>query len=217
MSHHRIVLLGPPACGKGTVARRLSETLGIPHVSTGQMFREAMAQGGPLGEVARQFIDRGQLVPDDVTMQVVQRWLEAGTGREEFILDGVPRTIGQAQALDRLLHTRHAALTAVILIELEEAETLRRVLGRLACESCGALYHQDFVRPQRDGLCDLCGGNLGRRADDTEATTRQRLQVYRELTLAVIAHYERNGLLRCVDGNKGKDNVYASIMEFFGS
>jgi adenylate kinase len=211
MSCHRIVFLGPPGSGKGTAAMELSQELNVPHVSTGQMFREAVRKGGPVADAAKGFIEKGLLVPDEITVQIVRMWLEEqGTGCG-FIFDGFPRTLPQAEAFDRLLAERQLPLTMVILLEVSEAELLERILGRLSCERCGALYHATRIRPQREGICDKCGGKLVRRADDTEATIRERLRVYEKQTSDVIRFYDRKGLLRRVDGSGLKDRAWAVI------
>jgi adenylate kinase len=212
VSHHRMVLLGPPASGKGTAAIALSAAFGVPHVSTGQMFRAAVHKGGPVGEAAKQFIDKGQLVPDDVTMQVVRLWLDEHGRDGGFIFDGFPRTRAQAEGFDKVLHERGMAVTIAILIDATEAVILERVVGRLSCENCGALYHRKFVPPQRPGLCDKCGGKLSQRVDDTAETVRKRLEVYRQLTLAVVKYYEQAGILRRVDGSQPRDKVFADIV-----
>ncbi len=212
-----MVFLGPPASGKGTAAMALSAALGVPHVSTGQMFRAAIRKGGPVGEAAKQFIDKGQLVPDDITMEVVRLWLDE-QGRDcGFIFDGFPRTRAQAEAFDRLLGEKGLPVTVAVLLDASEGDILERVLGRLSCEKCGALYHREFVPAQRPGLCDQCGGKLIRRADDTAETVRKRLDIYRELTLDVVKHYERAGILRRVDGGQSKDKVLAGIAELLKS
>lgn len=217
MSHRRMVFLGPPASGKGTAAMALSAALGVPHVSTGQMFRAAIRKGGPVGEAAKQFIDKGQLVPDDIAMEVVRLWLDEHGRDSGFIFDGFPRTRKQAEAFDRLLGERGLPVSVAVLLDAREADILERVLGRLSCEKCGALYHRKFVPPQRSGLCDKCGGKLARRADDTAETVRKRLDVYRRLTLDVVQHYERAGILRRVDGGQSKDEVLADIVELLKS
>lgn len=211
MSHHRIVFLGPPASGKGTAAMTLSAVLGVPHVSTGQMFRAAIRKGGAAGEAAKQFIDKGQLVPDEITMEVVRLWLDEHGRDGGFIFDGFPRTQAQAEAFDRVLQEKRAPITVAILLDASEGDILDRVLGRLSCEKCGALYHRQFVPPQRPGLCDDCGSKLTQRVDDTAETVQKRLEVYRRLTLAVVKHYERAGILKRVDGGQPKDKVFADI------
>jgi adenylate kinase len=193
----------------------LSAALKVPHVSTGEMFREAIRRGGPLAETAKGFIDKGQLVPDEITVQIVRLWLDAH-GREcGFIFDGFPRTLPQALAFDRLLAERDLQLTMVLLLDVSEAEILERILGRLSCEKCGALYHVTRVRPQREGICDKCGGTLIRRADDTEETVHERLRWYRQLTEDVVRHYEQQGLLKHVDGSGIKDHALEKIMVLF--
>ena len=215
MGHHRIVFLGPPGSGKGTAAIELSTALKVPHVSTGEMFREAIRRGGPLAETAKGFIDKGQLVPDEITVQIVRLWLDAHGRERGFIFDGFPRTLPQALAFDRLLAERDLQLTMVLLLDVSEAEILERILGRLSCEKCGALYHVTRVRPQREGVCDKCGGKLIRRADDTEETVHERLRWYRQLTEDVVKHYERQGLLNHVDGSGIKDHALEKIMVLF--
>jgi len=212
VSRPRIVLLGPPASGKGTAAMELSAVLGVPHVSTGQMFREAMRRGGLIGESAKRFIDKGQLVPDELAVELVRLWLDDHGRSRGFIFDGFPRTVPQAEALDHLLKDRGMPISLVILLELGESEIIERVLGRLSCEACGALYHVKRMPPREPGVCDKCGGKLVRRADDTEATVRERLHVYEELTQGVIQYYERSGVLRRVDGSGVKEKAFAQIM-----
>jgi adenylate kinase len=208
---HRIVFLGPPGSGKGTAAMELRAVLGVPHVSTGQMFRDAIRKGGPLAETAKSFIDKGQLVPDEITVQIVRLWLDERGPDCGFIFDGFPRTLTQALAFDRLLAERNIRLTLVLLLDVSEEEILERILGRLSCEKCGALYHVTRIHPQREGICDKCGGLLMRRADDTEETVRERLRVYKDLTLDVVRHYEQQGILIHVDGGGLKDRAWTAI------
>lgn len=212
MSHHRMVFLGPPASGKGTAAGALSTAYGVPHVSTGQMFREAIRKGGVVGEAAKQFIDKGQLVPDEITIEVVRLWLDEHGRDGGFIFDGFPRTHAQAEAFDRVLREREIPVTIAILLDVQEADIVQRVLGRLSCEKCGELYHSKFVPPQHAGVCDKCGGRLTQRADDTAETVRKRLVVYRDLTLDVVKYYEQAGILKRVDGSQPRDKVFADIV-----
>jgi adenylate kinase len=212
MSHHRMVFLGPPASGKGTAAMALSAALGVPHVSTGQMFRAAIRKGGPLGDAAKQFIDKGQLVPDEITIEVVRLWLDEYGRDGGFIFDGFPRTRAQAEAFDRVLCEKGMPVTVAILLDVREDDILQRVLGRLSCEKCGTLYHSKFVPSQRPGICDKCGGKLAQRADDTAETVRKRLEVYDDLTLDVVKYYERAGILKRVDGGQPKEKVFADIV-----
>jgi adenylate kinase len=208
-----MIFLGPPASGKGTAAQVLSARLNTPHVSTGQMFREAIRQGGPLSETAREFIDKGQLVPDEITVQIVRLWLDAHGRERGFIFDGFPRTLPQAVALDGLLAERDLPLTLVVLMELNEAEIVERMRGRLSCEKCGKLYHATFLPPRQAGVCDGCGGVLIKRADDTANTLQERLQIYERLTKPVVAHYEKTGLLRRVNASRLHDRHFADVLE----
>jgi len=210
---HRIVFLGPPASGKGTAAQLLSARLNVPHVSTGEMFREAIRKGGPLSEVIRQFIDKGQLVPDELTVQIVRLWLDEHGPDCGFIFDGFPRTLPQAEAFDRLLVERNLPLTLILLMEVDADEIIGRILGRLSCVKCGALYHEKNILPQHAGICDKCGGKLIRRVDDTEAILRERLQWYETLTLPVVKYYEPTGLLHRVNANGLHERGFADILE----
>jgi adenylate kinase len=217
MGHHRIVFLGPPASGKGTAAMALGVTLGVPHVSTGQMFRAAIRKGGPTGEAAKQFIDKGQLVPDEITVEVVRLLLDEQGSDGGFIFDGFPRTRTQAEAFDRVLQDRGMRLTAAILLDAREADIVERVLGRQTCENCGALYHRTLVPPRQSGVCDRCGGKLTQRADDTAETVQKRLKVYRQLTLDVVSYYEKACILKRVDGGQPKAKVFEDIVGFLQS
>jgi adenylate kinase len=196
---------------------KLSAALGVPHVSTGQMFRAAIRKGGPVGDAAKQFIDKGQLVPDEITIEVVRLLLDEQGSDGGFIFDGFPRTQAQAEAFDQVLHDKGMRLTAAILLDASEADILERVLGRQSCEKCGALYHQEFVPPRQRGICDRCGGKLTRRADDTAETVRKRLEVYRQVTLDVVDYYEKAGILKRVDGGQPSNKVFADIVGFLQS
>ncbi|MCG3149901.1 MAG: adenylate kinase [Verrucomicrobiae bacterium] len=213
MSHQRIVFLGPPASGKGTAAQVVSAHCQVPHVSTGQMFRDAIRKGGPLSEVVRQFIDKGQLVPDELTVQIVRLWLDDHGPDGGFIFDGFPRTLPQAEAFDRLLAERNLPLTLIILMEVKMEEILGRILGRLSCEKCGALYHAQNILPQQSGICDKCGGQLIRRHDDTAAILHERMQWYETLTIPVVHHYESTGLLRRVNASGLYERGFVDILE----
>ena len=216
-SHHRLVFLGPPASGKGTAAQVLSARLNVPHVSTGQMFREAVRKGGPLSEATRQFIDKGQLVPDEITVQIVRLWLDEHGRERGFIFDGFPRTLPQAVALDRLLVERELPLTLVILMELSATEIVDRMLGRISCEKCGKLYHLTNMPPRQTGVCDVCGSPLMKRVDDTEETLRERLVVYDRVTLPLVQYYEQTGLLRRVNASRLHKRNFADVLELAGA
>lgn len=210
---YRLVLLGPPASGKGTQASALSGTLRVPHVSTGQLFRDTVARGGGHGETVRSFIDKGQLVPDAITIEIVRNWLTEHGAEPEFIFDGFPRTLAQAEALDAFLQARGLALPPVILLRVSEDATVARVLGRLGCDKCGALYHEQFTPPREAGQCDRCGQPLRRRADDTAETVRERLRQYENLSRPVVEHYRARQALHEVDGELPRQQVFAQLLK----
>lgn len=202
-----IVLLGPPASGKGTQAARLKDHFGIPHVASGDLFRDHLKRETPLGARAKAFMDRGDLVPDDITIGMVMERLAETDAQEGAILDGFPRTIPQATALDEELAVRGHALKVVLSIEVPETVLVERVSGRRLCRTCGAAYHVRFNPPAEPGICDMDGGELFQRADDRPEVVRERLRVYREKTRPLAAYYETRGLLRVVDGDRPIDDV----------
>ena len=209
----RAVFLGPPGAGKGTQAKRLVEAMGILHLSTGDMLRAAKASGTPVGLRARAFMDKGDLVPDDVVDALVEERLREEDARRGFLLDGYPRTIGQATALSRVLAKLVSPLTAVILLEVDDDALVRRVTGRRSCTRCGAVYHIDANPTKREGICDACGAEVVQRVDDTDAVVLERLRVYREQTAPLAEHYCSQGYLRRVDGNRSIDEVSEEIFE----
>ena len=209
---HRVVLLGAPASGKGTHARALSASLRVPHVSTGQLFRDAARRGGTQGRQIAEFIDKGHLVPDEMTIEVVRDWLHDRGREPEFIFDGFPRTLAQAEAFDAMLAERQLPPPLFIFLDVSEDEILSRVLGRLGCENCGRLYHEQLDPPQQTGICDKCGHPLERRGDDVQETVRERMRQYRELTVPVIEYYDRSGRLQRVDSSRPKQQVFADVL-----
>lgn len=196
----RLVFLGPPGAGKGTQARALAQEWGVPHIATGDMLRDAAAAGTPLGRQARAFMERGALVPDDVIIGLIAERLGEPDAKRGFVLDGFPRTIPQAEALDRLLAERDQGLDRVIYFDVPEDELLRRLTGRRSCPACQATYHVTANPPRRPGVCDRCGTELVQRPDDREDTVRTRLKVYAEQTAPLLEHYRRRGVLATVAG-----------------
>lgn len=207
-----LILLGPPGAGKGTQAKLLSARHGIPHISTGDIFRAAIREGTPLGVRAKEFLDRGALVPDEIVIGIVTERLGAEDCRRGFLLDGFPRTLPQAEALDRYLAETGRPLTAAIDLEVGEEILIRRLTGRRVCRACGAPYHVDTNPPREPGRCDRCGGELYQRDDDQPETVAERLRVYEAQTKPLIDYYERRGLLRRIEGDGGSiEEVDAAI------
>src|SRR5262245_39884814 len=207
----RVIFLGPPGAGKGTQARRAAARWGVPQISTGDMLREAVAAGTELGRQAKSYMDAGGLVPDAVIIGLVGEALarpEAGKG---FVLDGFPRTLPQAEALDRLLDERGLKLDRVVLFPTPEAELLRRITGRRVCGQCGRNYHLAFSPPAKPGICDNCGGPLHQRSDDEEATVRRRLAVYERDTRPVVEHYRGQGRLEEGSAAGPGTQVFAAV------
>jgi adenylate kinase len=207
----RLVFFGAPGVGKGTQAALLQERLGLPHVSTGDMLRAAIREGTPEGRQARAIVERGELVPDSLISALVGARLTREDVREGFILDGYPRTVGQAEDLEKVLEAQQGALDAVINIAVPEGEILERLGGRRVCPSCGASFHLRFHPPMVEGRCDACGGRLERRADDADEVIRGRLEVYARQTAPVLDYYRRRGLLRDVDGVGRPEEVAGRI------
>lgn len=207
-----MILLGPPGSGKGTQAKRLQDALKVPHVCTGDMLREARKEGTALGQEAGRFMDRGELVPDDIVIALVNARLGRPDCSQGYILDGFPRTLTQAEALERA----GTAIECVVDIAVDEDEIIRRLSGRRSCPSCGRVYHVEFA-PSRDGThCDVCGTALVQRLDDGEATLRERLRVYYRNTAPVADWYRGKGLLKTIEGGGGPDAVFRRLMTVLG-
>ena len=198
----RMVFLGPPGAGKGTQASLLKSKYGIAHISTGDILREAVKKGTELGKKAKEYMDRGLLVPDEIIIGIIEERLAEPDAQKGFILDGFPRTIHQAEALDRLLEKKRISLNAVFLFNANKETILERLTGRRVCKKCGALYHIRYSPPKIEGVCDKCGGELYQRDDDKEETILRRLDVYRNQTEPLIDHYRKKGILIELDANK---------------
>ncbi|MCL6516889.1 adenylate kinase [Alicyclobacillus sp.] len=206
----QLMLLGLPGAGKGTQAERITSEYRIPHISTGNMFREAIAAGTPLGMEVKSYLDNGRLVPDALTVRVVRERLSQPDAHQGFLLDGFPRTLPQAQALDEMLAEIGRPLNCVLYIHVPQEVLLARLTGRRVCRSCGATYHVVFQPPAREGICDKCQGELYQRPDDTEEAVATRLEQYAQ-TAPLVDFYRERGLLRQVDGLQSIDQVYADI------
>jgi adenylate kinase len=207
-----ILLMGLPGAGKGTQAARIVEELHIPHISTGDMFRQAVKEQTPLGLEAKSYMDQGQLVPDRVTIGIVRERLAKEDCANGFLLDGFPRTVPQAEALDQLLSELGKEIDFVLYIEVAEEELLKRLTGRRICRNCGATYHVVFAPPKQDGICDRCGGELYQRDDDREETVAKRLQVNLEQIQRLLSYYEGSGKLYRIEGAQPIEKVTEEIL-----
>jgi len=205
------ILLGPPGAGKGTQAKMLTERYGVPQVSTGDILRAAVAAGTPLGKEAKTYMDRGALVPDEVVIGIVRDRLGEPNCRKGYLLDGFPRTVAQAEALNRMLKKLGAPLPRVVSLEVGEEELVKRLSGRRTCPACGEPFHVESHPPRVEGICEKCGGRLIQREDDREETIRRRLQVYRKETEPLIGYYQNQGLLKTVNGLGEAGEVFARV------
>ena len=206
-----LILLGAPGAGKGTQAELMADWLPLPRVSTGDLFRAALSQGTPLGVRAKHFMDAGELVPDEVTVGMVEERISQVDCARGVVFDGFPRTVAQAAALDELLADMGRQVDLVVYIQVSEETLLRRLAGRWTCKDCGRVYHREFSPENVQGVCDSCQGELFQREDDTEETQRRRIAVYNEQTAPLEAHYRAQGNLVDVDGEQGVDDVQAAI------
>ncbi len=205
------MLLGPPGAGKGTQAERISEIYGIPHISTGDIFRENLRKGTKLGLQAKGYMDRGELVPDEIVIGIVKNRLAEPDCAHGFVLDGFPRTVQQADALKEMLERDGRRIDQVLNIDVPDETVVERLSARRTCRSCGGVCHLIFDPPRREGVCDSCGGELYCRDDDREETVRARLAEYKAKTQPLIDYYRREGLLRDIDGSVGVEEVLEEI------
>jgi adenylate kinase len=207
-----LILLGPPGAGKGTQAQMIVERYHIPQISTGDILRKAVKEGTPLGKKAKAFMDQGQLVPDEVVIGIIDARLRAPDCNPGFILDGFPRTIAQAEALQPILNKMGKSIDHVINIEVDTEELVRRLTGRRTCKNCGGMFHILFHPPKVEGICDRCGGTLYQREDDKEETIRIRLNEYQRQTAPLIQYYQLKNCLRSIQGVGGQEEIFERIV-----
>ena len=212
----RTILLGPPGAGKGTQAAKIVEKYHIPHISTGDIFRENIKNGTELGKKAQEYMNRGELVPDDLVIEIATTRLLADDCAEGFLLDGFPRTVYQAEKLDEFLAAHVSKIDKVLDIAVEKEELMVRLTGRRVCKACGASYHVVNIPPKKEGICDVCGGPLVQRADDNAETVANRIEVYEAQTMPLIEYYEKAGNIAHIDGATGLESVFADIVKALG-
>jgi len=211
-----VILLGPPGAGKGTQATTIVKEYHIPHISTGDIFRENIKNGTELGKKAQEYMNQGELVPDDLVIEIATDRLAREDCHQGFLLDGFPRTVHQAEELDGFLEGRGDKVHHVLNISVAKEELIRRLIGRRVCKNCGATYHIETMKPKVEGVCDVCGGELVQRADDNRETVENRIDVYEQQTMPLIDYYEKAGVLVHIDGSLGLENVFAKIREVLG-
>lgn len=209
-----IVLLGPPGCGKGTQAQKIMDVMGIPQISTGDILRKALKDGTPFGLEAKKYMESGQLVPDSLVINIMRERIRAKDCENGFVLDGFPRSIPQAEALDCMLKEIGRRIDIAINFDVPEEEIILRISGRRSCPRCGAMYHVKFSPPAIENICDRCGERLYQRPDDNEATVRERLRVYNDQTAPLIDYYQKADLLKNIQAGGGTpDSVFAKVRE----
>lgn len=212
----RAVLLGPPGAGKGTQAVRLVEKYEIPHISTGDIFRKNIKEGTELGKKAQEYMNAGALVPDELVVDLVKDRLQQDDCKNGFLLDGFPRTIFQAEKLDEFLSESNLKMDIVINLKVEKEAVIKRLTGRRVCKDCGASYHIVNIPPKKEGVCDICGGELIQRKDDNIETVENRINVYEEQTAPLIGYYKEAGSLVDFDGEASLDEVFDAIVQAIG-
>lgn len=213
----KLLIMGRPGAGKGTQAANIKEYYHIPHISTGDMFRAAIKNQTKLGLTAKEYMDKGALVPDEVTIGIVQERLLENDCKNGFLLDGFPRTIAQAESLESFLKQNGIVLDAVLDVDVPAEILVRRMVGRRVCKGCGATYHVEFNAPKQEGICDVCGTKLIQRNDDTLETAENRLNVYDKQTAPLLKFYKERNLLKTVDGNQALDKVFEDIKAVLGA
>ncbi|SHK35709.1 adenylate kinase [Paramaledivibacter caminithermalis] len=213
----RLILLGPPGAGKGTQASKIIQKYDIPHISTGDIFRKNIKEGTELGKKAKEYMDKGLLVPDELVVAIVEDRLKEKDCNNGFLLDGFPRTVNQAEALDKVLSNMNTALEKVINIEVDKEKLIERAVGRRICRDCGLAYHIKFNKPEIENKCDSCGGDLYQRDDDKEETVSKRIEVYLNETAPLIDYYSDKGIIENINGQQHIDKVFEEIVLALGS
>lgn len=213
----RLVLLGPPGSGKGTQAKFIVDKYDVLHISTGDIFRKNIKEETPLGVKAKAFIDKGQLVPDELTIEIVEDRLKQDDCKNGFMLDGFPRTVAQAEALSKVLDSLGTSLDHVLNINVSDGKLIDRLTGRRVCLTCGGSFHVEFNPPKQEGVCDYCSKEIIQRADDNVETVSSRLEVYEAQTKPLIEFYEKRGLLRNIKGEQNMEDVFSDIVKELGS
>ena len=213
----KIIMLGAPGAGKGTQAKQIAGKYNIPHISTGDIFRANIKNGTDLGKKAKEYMDQGLLVPDELTCDLVMDRISHDDCKNGFVLDGFPRTIPQAEALDEALKKIGQSMDFAINVDVPDSHIVNRMSGRRACLGCGATYHVVAIPPKKKGICDICGAELVLRDDDKPETVQKRLDVYHEQTQPLIEYYDKQGILKTVDGTMQMEEVFAAIAKILGA
>ena len=213
----KIIMLGAPGAGKGTQAKMIAEKFNIPHISTGDIFRANIKNGTELGKKAKEFMDKGQLVPDELTVEILLDRVANDDCKNGYVLDGFPRTIPQADVLDKELTKLGDKVDFAINVDVPDENIVRRMSGRRACLKCGATYHIEHIPPKKEGICDTCGSELVQRDDDKPETVQNRLKVYHEQTQPLIEYYDKKNILKNVDGTKDMQEVFTDIVNILNA
>ncbi|WP_026521227.1 adenylate kinase [Butyrivibrio sp. VCB2001] len=213
----KIIMLGAPGAGKGTQAKMIAEKFDIPHISTGDIFRANIKNGTELGKKAKEYMDKGQLVPDELTVEILLDRVAADDCKNGYVLDGFPRTIPQADVLDKELTKLGDKVDFAINVDVPDENIVRRMSGRRACLKCGATYHIEHIPPKKEGICDKCGSELVQRDDDKPETVQNRLSVYHEQTQPLIDYYNKKNILKSVDGTKDMQEVFSDIVNILNA